>query len=81
MVQEIIAVVSALAAIPGTNLLVRRLCAVPEPVQLKIQVILVRHCVHKTAETNMHKEPIGSPPTSTFQIPTRANVFAIKAAI
>jgi len=29
----------------------------------------------------MHKEPIGSPPTSTIQNPTRANVFAIKAAI
>ncbi len=81
MVLEIGAVVYALTAILGMNLLVRQLSAVPEPVQLKIQAIQVRHCVHKTAETNMHKEPIGSPLISMIQHPKRANVFAIKAAI
>jgi len=83
VVLEIGAVVYALTAILGMNLLVRQLSAVPEPVQLKIQAIQVRHCVHKTAETktNMHKEPIGSPLISMIQHPKRANVFAIKAAI
>ncbi len=81
MVQEIGAVVYALAAILGMNLLVRQLSAVSELFQMKIQAMKVRHCVHKTAETNMHKEPIGSPLISVIQNPTRANVFAIKAAI
>ncbi len=79
--MEIIAVVYAITGILGTNILVSRLSAVSELVQMKIQVIKVRHCAQKIAETDMHKEPIGSPPTSTIQNPTRANVFAIKAAI
>jgi hypothetical protein len=39
VVQEIGAVVYALAALLGMNILVSRLCAVQEPVQLKIQAI------------------------------------------